>query len=263
MNNKILFMIYNGEIKFLNNTTMDHREWYLSLGGDINNYDNVIRGYVINNNLIFFKANLSYDQEVIDMAQKCAPAMKQQLNNPNLRVWCGISPGMNGASWEPILELKENELTGFSINIQEETKKHQMKPQQGEKELSPILEFKNNYEDPKFIKFATVFTSIILVLTILSKIYLYTTEKLNFTSRWSILLVISQMVLLIITLVGYNKKLNSSKYFGLASSIALIFMFELPDIIIGIINLFFTIDQGYILKILDIGKSGVTKISKK
>ena len=263
MNNKILFMIYNGEIKFLNNTTMDHREWYLSLGGDINNYDNVIRGYVINNNLIFFKANLSYNQEVIDMAHKCAPAMKQQLNNPNLRVWCGISPGMNGASWEPILELKENELTGFSINIQEETKKHQMKSHQGEKELSPILEFKNNYEDPKFIKFATVFTSIILVLTILSKIYLYTIEKLNFTSRWSILLVISQIVLLIITLVGYNKKLNSSKYFGLASSIALIFMFELPDIIIGIINLFFTIDQGYILKILDIGKSGVTKISKK
>ena len=40
MDNKMLFMIYNGEIKFLNNSTMDHREWYDSLGGDPNLYDN-------------------------------------------------------------------------------------------------------------------------------------------------------------------------------------------------------------------------------
>ena len=63
MNQKILFIIYNGEIKFLQNSPMDHREWYQSLGGNMEEYDNVIRGYIIDNMIIFFKANLNYDNE--------------------------------------------------------------------------------------------------------------------------------------------------------------------------------------------------------
>ena len=32
-NQKILFIYYNNEIKYLTNSNMDHKEWFLSLGG--------------------------------------------------------------------------------------------------------------------------------------------------------------------------------------------------------------------------------------
>ena len=54
MNNRILFIVINGEIKFIQNTTMDHREWYQSLGGNMDEYENVIRGYIMDNKIIFF-----------------------------------------------------------------------------------------------------------------------------------------------------------------------------------------------------------------
>lgn len=260
MNNKILFMIYNDEIKFLTNSDMDHREWYLSLGGDINNYDNVIRGYVINNQLIFFKANLSYDQEVIDMARKCAPVMKQQLKNPSLKVCCGIAPGMDGSSWEPIMTLNDDELTGFSIKMEDAAKQEQKEAPKEEIELQPILDFKNNYTDPKFIKFATIFSIIILVLTIISKIILINNKSIDLNSRWNVLLIILQVVLIILSIIGYIKKSSKTKYIGIAASASLFFMFDFFDLILGALNLFFTIDQGYILKIIDTGKNATKTI---
>ena len=41
MNNRILFLIYNNEVKYLQNSNMDHREWFLSLGGKPEEYDNL------------------------------------------------------------------------------------------------------------------------------------------------------------------------------------------------------------------------------
>ena len=264
MNNKILFMIYNNEIKFLSDPNMDHRDWYKSLGGNLDEYDKVIRGFVINNQLIFFKGNLSYDNEVIDMARKCAPIMKERLNNPNLKVCCGINPGHDGSAWEPIMTLNDNELTGFTVNNSEEEKQRELERQINiNKPIEPILDFKNNYDDPKFIKFATIFTSVILVLTIISKIIMLVTEKLDFNTAWNKLLVLAQIAFLIVTIITYSKKNKKAKYFGLAASIALFFMFNILDIIIGIINLLFTIDQGYILNIISAGKKGVSKISNK
>ena len=34
MDNKIQFMIINGDVQYLQNSTMDHREWFISLGGN-------------------------------------------------------------------------------------------------------------------------------------------------------------------------------------------------------------------------------------
>lgn len=263
MNNKILFMIFKGGIKFLTNSNMDHREWYLSLGGDINDYDNVIRGYVIDNKIIFFKANLMYDQEVIDMACKCAPLMKQQLNNPYLTVCCGITPGMNGSEWEPILTLKDEEITNYNNKIIAQQNKEPVVVPKMNSELEPVLEFKNNYKDPKFIKFATIFSIVILVLTIIAKVILVNTKKIETTSGWNILLMILQVVLIILSIVGYLKKSDRTKYIGVMASASLFFMFDIFDIILGAINLFFTIDQGYILKLIDTGKNAKNAIGDK
>ena len=256
MNNKILFMIYNGEIKFLQNENMDHKEWFISLGGKLEDYDNTIRGFIMENKIIFFKANLSYDQEVIKMASACAPIMKEQLKNPTLTVWCGITPGQNGAKWEPIMELKEEELTGFKDNKEEVNEGFKLEFNEAERE---IVEFKNDYEDPKFIKLATKFTIVMIALTIVSKIILVLLKKLDFNTGWNKLLVLAQVVLLILTLIGYQKKNPKAKFYGLIASLSLVFMFEIPDIIIAIINLLFTLDQGYILKAIEMSRQGVDK----
>ena len=70
---------------------------------------------------------------------------------------------------------------------------------------------------------------------------------------------IAQIVLLILTLIGYKNKNPKAKFYGLAASLLLVFMFELPDIIIAIVNLLFTLDQGYILKAIEMSKQGVDK----
>lgn len=256
MDNQVLFIIMNNQVNYSQNKNMDHKELYNSLGGNPDNYFNTIRGFIYKDKIIFYKANLSYDKEVIDTACKFAPLIKSQMNNPYLKVCCGINPGQNGSSWEPIMTLNDNELitSQTSNNIENIKQKEEEIKRKIETPNETVIDFKNNYSDPKFIKLATVFTLSMIVLTILSKVILIVLQKINIGNGWELLLSISQIVLLIITLIGYQKKMPSTKYLGIAASIALVFMFNLVDIIIGVINLLFTIDQGYILKILSRGK---------
>ena len=150
MEDKILFIVFNGEIKFLQNSTMDHKEWFLSLGGNMDNYDNTIRGYIMNNMIIFFKANLNYDDEVIDFATKNGLKIQELINKPDYKICCGINPGHDGIKWEPILILNDKDLEGYKSEeqIQEEQKQLQKQAQkqildQG-RETTPVIELKND-----------------------------------------------------------------------------------------------------------------------
>ena len=102
-----------------------------------------------------------------------------------------------------------------------------------------------------------------LVLAVLSKVFLVSTKKIDIGSGWIMLLTISQIILLVVTLIGYMRKIPSTKYLGIAASLSLVFMFTLTDVIIGIINFLFTIDQGYIIKAITAGKKFKTTISDK
>lgn len=255
MDNQVLFIIMNNQVHYSQNTNMDHKELYNSLSGNPDNYFNTIRGFIYKDKIIFYKANLSYDKEVIDTACRFAPLIKSQMNNPYLKVCCGINPGQNGSSWEPIMTLNDSELiTSQTINNDDIKQNEEELKRKIETPNETVIDFKNNYNDPKFIKLATIFTLIMIALTIVSKVILIVLQKIDIGNGWELLLSISQIVLLIITLIGYQKKMPSTKYLGIAASIALVFMFNLVDIIIGVINLLFTIDQGYILKILSRGK---------
>ena len=291
MEERILFIVFNGEVKFIKTATMDHREWYISLGGNMDEYDDVIRGYVMEGKLIFFKADLKYDNEVIDFATKMAIPMKKQLNQPDLKVCCGISPGKDGAKWEPILELKESDLDGYvkpaepipevaedvilQRNATIETtptlepipempeqleiakKQAEEAAKQAEEQgppPEPLFEFKNNIQDPEFIKAATKFTIIMLVLAVIAKVILHVTGKIPEGSRGITLLMIVQIGGLIFSIVGYNQKLNKTKYFALAATIASVLFFDIIDIVIGALVFLFTVDATYIRKIMDFMK---------
>ena len=265
MNNRIMFIVINGEIKFIQNTTMDHKEWYQSLGGDMNIYDNVIRGYIMDNKIIFFKANLSYDTEVIDFATKMGYKMKQQLNHPEYKVCCGIDPGHEGNKWEAIITLNDQDLEGYKSEeeIAKEKQELDQRLAQANAEVNPLIEFKNDIADPKFRRYATFFTLILFGVAILAKIIMVNNKTLMTENRWNYLLIMFQSAGFICTMLGYMLKWPKTKYFGLLASVASFFLFDLIDLIVGAINLLFTVDQSYILKTVEFFKKIFQKLKKK
>ena len=247
MNNKILFMILGREIKYLQNSEMDHREWYESLGLDPNNYDNIVRGFIVDGKIIFFKGMFNYDEEVIRVAKEFAPLMISNLNNPNLEVYCGILANSLGGKWEPILKINPNE---FGVAPPKAEKKEYIP-----KELESSIEFKNNYEDSKFIKLAVIVTIIVLILTIIIKVVLM--SKMKFSLGGSeLLLLLGQVALLGVTIYGYVSKKSFTKYTGVAAGLLLVLTFNIFDIILGILYFLFSIDASMFTKL-------ISKIKKK
>lgn len=256
MNNRILFLIYNNEVKYLQNSNMDHREWFLSLGGKQEEYEQLIRGFIMDGKVLFFKGSeFKYDNEVYDTARKFAHNIRSTLNNNNLVICCGILPGLPGQKWEPILVLNENEIENYVEKPIKVPEKKEIK----EFHQEQVLEFKNNYEDEKFIKVATTFTIVILILTVIAKVVLISTKKMNPSSFGEILLILAQVLTLIGTIYGYKKKKEFTKYLSLLAAISIILTFDLFDIIIGIIYFIFSIDQGYFVSLGNFIKEKIKK----
>ncbi len=241
MNDRILFMIIDDQVKYLTEGNMDHREWYSSLGLDPNNYENIVRGFVLDGKIIFFKGtNFIADQEVITMAKRHAPGIRLQLNN-TYEVYCGIEAHSLGGKWEPIVKINDNELTGI-VQKKEEVKEYVPK------ELSSSLEFKNNYEDPKFIKRAILVTVIVLIISLLVNILgiIKDPSKLDLLE---VIFIVGQVIALILTIVGYIKKKESVKVTGIIAALLLVLTFNIINIILGIFYFVFSVDQGYFIKL--------------
>ena len=272
MNERILFIIINDEIKFLTNPNKDHREWFLELGGKEEDYQKVIKGYIMDGMIVFFKENFNYDMEVINLAKKCAPLIRKQLGRPNLKVCCGIQPGQNGSKWEPIMTLTEEELAEAEIDVEQEQRELLRREEERKRQEeirsrvtdNKIIEFKNDWEDPKFIKYATTFTLIILLAAAITKIILILNKTIILEyNRWIQLLIMVQLISPIITIIGYRLKRPNAKYCGIATTIASFFFFDIFDIIIGAFNLFFTVDHKYIIVFMEFVNNVAERIKRE
>lgn len=252
MNSKILFMIIDDEVKYLADSDMDHREWYNSLGLDQNSFDNIVRGFVLDGKIVFFKgSSFNYDEEVIKAAKRFGRGMKLSLNNPNLLVCCGIVINSQGEKWEPIMTLNDDELS----SVTEEKKEVVQEKKVVSKGKRPILVFNNNYEDDNFVKRAIIVTSVVLGLSVLTKIHLINVDRLNLSNGLDLVLCVLQIGLLIYSIYGYKTKNKYTKYLSIGASVCLFLMFDIFDIIIGICYCLFVIDENYF--------SGVIKLIKR
>lgn len=260
-NQKILFIYYNNEIKYLTNSNMDHKEWFLSLGGKDELYENLVRGFILDGKIVFFKGqDFRYDNEVMDVAKKNGLKMRKDLNNNSLVICCGILPGFPGQKWEPIMVLNDNELVDENKNTNISTEKSMP---ENNVNIGTILELKNDYTNEKYLKMGTILTSITLIFCILAKVILINTKHLDTSNFLEILLICIQIGFLLGTLYGYVKKKEYTKYLAIFASISVILSFDLLDIIIGIIYFVFSVDANYIKNILDkVNKLG-KKITKK
>ncbi len=259
MNNRILFMIIGQEVKYLQNSNMDHREWYNSLGLDSNLFDSIVRGYVIDHKIVFFKGfNFNYDEEVIRMARMYSPSIREVCHDPSLEVYCGIVVNSYGEKWEPVLRILENEITGVSVDTMQE--KLEKKKTKEPIETGPVLELKNDINDDVFRKRAIIVTGIVLIITIIIKVILFSKgEILQVRNTMDIFLAFLQILLLVLTIYGYVKKLSFTKYLGLIVSVLLVLTLNLWDIIIGILYFLFSVDQGYFVSFLSFCKNVVSK----
>lgn len=244
MSQRLLFLIFNGEIKFLTSNIMDHREWYKSLGGNEADYDKVIRGFVLDNKIIFVRGpKLSYDSEVVEMAKKCGPLIRQQLGNPDLVICCGVVPGENGDRWEPIMFVKEDppttppEAAPAPTNI-------------GAQTANKVLEFNSKFDDPMFVMYAVRFTLILIIVAILNKMVLISMHRMSLDNPIILLLIFVQIIGLFLSIHAYKKNDSKFKIFGLITSAASFLMLDLVDIIIGSLNLIFIVDQTMIVTLM-------------
>ena len=248
MSEKILFMIINNNVQFLENSDMDHREWYQSLGLDINAFDQVVRGYVLEHKIVFFKGLFNYDEEVIKMARMFSPTIREYCHDSSLEVYCGIVVQSYGSKWEPVLKITENEITGIPVQTTNVEKKEKVPVQ-----TAPILEFKNDFNDASFIKRAIIITGIVLVATIIVKIILFSKgEILKVTDFSAWLLALGQVAMLIVVINSYKEKRPYTKYLALLASALIILTLDLWDVLIGILYFVFSVDQNYFKKILNL-----------
>ena len=231
MTNKILFMILDDDIIFLENSDMDHKEWYASLGRNMDIYDEIIRGFVMDKKIIFFKGFFQYDQLVIKAARAFGSKVREHISE-NYPVYCGILP--NGADgWEPIMKISEEELNIVDSSVKK------VEDVTNVKQTGPILEFRNEYYSDQYIKIAIPITICVLFLNL---IFVFFQLK---KSGIDIILILVQVAFFLVTCIGYYSKKPFAKFTGLLFSTSIIFTFQLPCVILGVLYGLFTIDLGY------------------
>ena len=103
---RIAFMLIENKIIYLENSSMSHLEWYLSLGYEKEEFKNIIRGYYKEGKIVFYKDDFTYDNEVIEIAKKINDEIKKYANDKNAEVYVGVKKGKIGEIWEPELKIE-------------------------------------------------------------------------------------------------------------------------------------------------------------
>jgi len=101
---RFAFMIINDKLLFLANSPLSHKEWFETLKTDAD-FDKVNRGYYKDGKIIVYKADFTFDNETIQVAQTYYKAICKRANSAQAELWCGVNKGKIGENWLPIKRL--------------------------------------------------------------------------------------------------------------------------------------------------------------
>ena len=102
------FIIYNGEVFFVKKgEDKSHYEFALELGIDKETFSTLCRGYYLDGELVFYKGNFVYDDELVSFAKDYIKVIKEKLNLGEFKVYFGLNVGQVGEMWRPKFELKD------------------------------------------------------------------------------------------------------------------------------------------------------------
>ena len=256
MNTNLIFLIVGDNIKYLDNPTIGHSEFYDSLGLDRNNYQNTVIGAVVDNKIVFYKSDFSYDDKVINCAKRFGLDVMRHINNYDHKVCCGVLLGKQKGDWEPIYTLNDEDIEGYIVKEKAKTRfekgNNNPKEEKIEKDNNEtielgreVIDFKNDLEDPKFIKKAIITSLITLILNIFITISWISIWPIHNNRVTTFCLFISTL-LLIISIIFFKAKNNSVKITGLVAAILIAFNFNFLSIVLGLYYFIFIVDEGII-----------------
>ena len=274
MEDRIMFMVINDRVVYLKNNNFDHKEWYNSLDLDPNLYEQVIRGFIMNGKIIFFKGlTFNYDDEVINCATRHATEMRIFLQNKDLEIWCGILVnGIYGNKWEPVYRVNDDEIHEFDekkIKAEKIEKEEEMNHEEDRAVISKLVDsaesvisFKNDVNDNTFIKIVVLDSIITLIITIVLKIILSSMNMFSFHNFGDFLLSILQISLIIACILSYKKKNRFAKIIGVFAGLSLCLTFHIVDILLGIHYSLLNIDYKIYVTLGDAIHDVLKKIKK-
>ena len=263
MNANLIFLIVGDNIKYLDNPTIGHGEFYDSLGLDRNNYQNTCLGTVVDNKIVFYKTDFSYDDYVINCAKMFGLDVMKHINNYDLKVCCGVLLGKQKGDWEPIYTLNDEDIEGYKVKEKAKTRfergNNDTKEEKIEKEIvheqielgREVIDFKNNLEDPIFIKKAIITSLITLILNIIITISWISIWPIH-NSRVTTFCLFISTLLLIVSIIFFKTKNRSVKITGLVAAILIAFNFNFLSIVLGIYYFIFIVDEGIINNLVEL-----------
>lgn len=96
------FVIYNGEILFIEEgNSMSHWEFCKERIPNINEneFNQLTRGYYLNGDLVFYKDNFIYDDQVIEEALNYIDIIKKECHVERVKIYFGLIVGKSGEKW--------------------------------------------------------------------------------------------------------------------------------------------------------------------
>jgi len=98
---RVAFIILDNDILYLQNSRLSHLQWAQSIGINESKFNSLTRGYVLNNNIVFYKGNFDFDDHVIEDAYKYANSIKSKLSLNQAKVYAGLIIGEVGTIYPP------------------------------------------------------------------------------------------------------------------------------------------------------------------
>lgn len=85
------FIILNNKLEFLpDGSAMSHFEYCQTKGVDKENFNKITRGYYLNGNLVFYKDNFIYDDNLINEALKYLKEISLKILTDEFEIYFGL-----------------------------------------------------------------------------------------------------------------------------------------------------------------------------
>lgn len=95
------FIILDNRVLYLKNSKLSHLQWAKNLGINETKFNSLTRGYILNNNIVFYKGSFDFDEQVIDDAKKYAKQILKNCLLKNAKVYAGLIVGEVGTMYPP------------------------------------------------------------------------------------------------------------------------------------------------------------------